>query len=214
MTKQKQQTTKRFYMKTGLIRLFLPLLLVTPLAPNVRAQTTAQPTTAFTYQGKLADNGAPANGNYDLNFRLYNEYGEKFPREVSKPGVHVVNGLFSVNLDFTSAPFTDSTAFRGVQRWLEIDVAQGGAAPVTLTPWTEITPAPRAISAQTAGSLTGPLPSGQLSGTYSSAVSLNNPANSFSGNGAGLTGLAANNMSSGTLADARLSANVALLDHT
>ena len=28
-------------------------------------------TTAFTYQGKLVDNGAPASGNYDLTFKLF-----------------------------------------------------------------------------------------------------------------------------------------------
>jgi hypothetical protein len=33
-------------------------------------QTLAQ-STAFTYQGKVTDNGAPANGSYDFAFRLY-----------------------------------------------------------------------------------------------------------------------------------------------
>ena len=36
----------------------------------VAALSWAQ-TTAFTYQGKLTDAGNPANGNYDLQFKLF-----------------------------------------------------------------------------------------------------------------------------------------------
>jgi hypothetical protein len=46
--------------------------------------------------------------------------------------------------------------------------------------------------------------------TVAGAATLNNPANNFSGNGAGLTSLNATAITSGTLADARLSTNVAL----
>lgn len=58
---------------------------------------------------------------------------------------------------------------------------------------------------------TGVLGSARLGGTYSGLLTLSNPSNAFSGSGAGLTGLNASGISSGTLADARLSANVALL---
>ena len=60
--------------------------------------------------------------------------------------------------------------------------------------------------------LAGTVPSSSLSGTYANAVTFNNPANSFTGNGAGLTGLNASSLSSGTVSDARLSGNVALLN--
>jgi hypothetical protein len=60
--------------------------------------------------------------------------------------------------------------------------------------------------------LTGTLLSSELSGTYSSALTFNNAANSLTGNGSGLTSLNANNISSGTVADARLTGNVALLN--
>ncbi len=72
----------------------------------------------------------------------------------------------------------------------------------------------------------GTVPNSRLSGTYGNALTLNNSANSFngifngtfsgthsgtySGNGSGLTTLNANNISSGTLADGRLSSNVAM----
>ncbi len=57
---------------------------------------------------------------------------------------------------------------------------------------------------------TGALPSGSFAGTYSGAVTLSNGSNAFTGSGAGLTALSATNLSTGTVADARLSANVAL----
>ncbi len=63
-----------------------------------------------------------------------------------------------------------------------------------------------------AGTLNGALPSASLSGTYGNAVSLNNAGNIFGGSGAGLTSLNASSLSSGTVADARLSADVALLN--
>ena len=47
--------------------------------------------------------------------------------------------------------------------------------------------------------------------TFSGANTFNHPANSFTGDGAGLTGLSAASLSSGTVVDGRLSANVALL---
>src|SRR5207247_2181356 len=47
--------------------------------------------------------------------------------------------------------------------------------------------------------------------TFSGANTITNAANSFAGNGAGLTSLNADNLTSGTIPDARLSANVALL---
>jgi hypothetical protein len=60
--------------------------------------------------------------------------------------------------------------------------------------------------------LTGTLLDAQLSGTYSGGLTFNNVGNSFTGNGAGLTSLNASNLSSGTVADARLTTNVALLN--
>src|SRR6266446_5306869 len=141
-------------MKTRLVHQLLTLLLATPLAPDVRAQPTAQTTTTFTYQGKLTDNGSPATGFYDMKFRLYDkngingDYGVQKGAEFDTNGVLLANGLFTVKLDFGSTPFT------GQQLWLEIDAAkQNTGAYVTLTPRTEVTPAPHAIYSQIAGKL-------------------------------------------------------------
>jgi hypothetical protein len=58
-----------------------------------------------------------------------------------------------------------------------------------------------------AANLTGALPTGRLSGIYSSPLTLNNPLNVFAGNGASLINLSATNISSGVLSAARMPTN-------
>jgi hypothetical protein len=142
--------------------------------------------TAFTYQGVATDNGRPATGLYDVQCVLYDAPtgGVQVGSTLNLPGSTTdSNGVFSVSLDFGPA------VFNGQARWIEFGVRTNGSsgAYTTLSPRQELTPAPAAIWATTAGSLSGPLPSSQLSGTYSSVVTLNNAGNSFSGNGAGLS---------------------------
>jgi hypothetical protein len=162
---------------------------------------------AFTYQGHLTDNGSPANGSYDLRFGLYGQPSGGFPLVgfVTNSAVQVTNGLLTVSIDFGVG------AFDGGPRWLELGVrAHGGEADYfVLSPRQWLSPTPYAI---TAGQIIGPLPGAGLSGTYSNAVALSNPSNTFSGNGAELTGLNAGSLASGSVPDARLSENVALLN--
>jgi hypothetical protein len=56
------------YSRQKELRIFCSLVcsLVLLFAGVAQAQTTA-----FTYQGKLTDAGNPANGNYDLQFKLF-----------------------------------------------------------------------------------------------------------------------------------------------
>ncbi len=83
-------------------------------------------TTEFTFQGSLKDNAAPANGNYDFEFALFdmplvgNQIGATIPRN----GVVVTNGIFAVKLDFGSA-------FPGADRFLEIRVRLAGQPGIT-----------------------------------------------------------------------------------
>jgi len=58
--------------------------------------------TAFTYQGRLSANGAPANGIYDFDFALFNTNsgGSEIGSTDFVLGVPVTNGLFTVSLDF------------------------------------------------------------------------------------------------------------------
>jgi trimeric autotransporter adhesin len=144
--------------------------------------------TAFTYQGYLNDAGHPANGSYDISFLLYstNTGGSFVAGPLTNSATGVSNGLFTVSLDFGGGPFAGNT------RWLEISVCtNGGIAFTTLTPRQQLTSVPFAVAA---GNLTGPLPSTSLGGTYQNAVTLNNHANKFAGDGAGLSNVNAHKL--------------------
>ncbi|MGA2248660.1 MAG: hypothetical protein ABSH48_27205, partial [Verrucomicrobiota bacterium] len=152
-----------------------------------RHQAAAQGT-AFTYQGRLNSGSTPANGAYDLTFSLYNADagGTQTGNTVTDTAVGVTNGLFTAPVDFGSGVFT-STPY-----WLQIGVRPSGAGTFTeLTPRQPLTPTPYAVYAENANAagLSGTIPAGDLSGTYGSAVTLNNAGNSFAGNGSGLTGV-------------------------
>lgn len=178
------------------------------LAASLRAQTAA-----FTYQGRLNDNGVPANGIYDLKIGLWT--AATGPLGVGEPltntAVAVSNGLFTVTLDFG--------VFDSQDRWLEIAVRTNGASEfTTLSPRQPITPAPVATHSVTAdsantviaGNIAGTLNIGQLPTTLiTNGASGVNVSGTFAGNGTGLTSLNATNLT-GTLSDAALSTNVAL----
>ena len=127
--------------------------------------------TKFTYQGRLAAVGQPANGNYDFLFQLYDllSGGNKEGSDVPKSPVAVKNGLFTTELDFGTA------VFKGDARWLSIKVRKTGTATfTTLSPRQPITATPYAISAAWSG-LSG-VPADILDGdadtTYSAGAGL------------------------------------------
>ena len=96
---------------------FLLVLLLSSIAPFAFAQTTE-----FTYQGRLTDNSVAANGNYDFEFRLFNvASGGAALGALTRLGVPLSNGIFTVNLDFAAT-------FDGQPRWLEIAVRPAGSA--------------------------------------------------------------------------------------
>ena len=96
-------------------RILLILLSVIICASVAHAQSST-----FTYQGKLTDGGTPANGTYDLQFSLYDALTlgnlQGSPNTVTKTGVNVTNGIFTVQLDF------GASAFSGADRFLDIGV--------------------------------------------------------------------------------------------
>jgi len=172
------------------------------------AETLRAQGTAFTYQGQLNNGGNPANSSYDLTFALFNTNtdGSVLAGPVTNSAVTVSNGLFTTTLDF------GGSVFNGNPAWLEIAVSTNGNTNfITLSPRQLLTPTPYAI---TAGNVTGVVPSGGVSGTYGNAVTFSNSANQFSGNGTNLVNLNASQLTGGTVADARLSSNVALLNGT
>jgi hypothetical protein len=108
------------------------------------AQTPAG--TAFSYQGRLTDGGAPASGVYDLRFTLFDAAtgNGTIGTPVDLEDVSVTSGLFTVMLDFGSA------AFAGDARWLEISI-RPGVSTDAFTPLASrqmLTPSPHAIFSQ------------------------------------------------------------------
>ena len=98
----------------------------------------------FTYQGRLQDNGTPANGLYDLKFQLFDSpSGSSFSTPITRDDVPVEDGIFSVTLDFGGGQFN------GQRRWLEISVREGASSGAyeTLSGRQELTPAPYALYA-------------------------------------------------------------------
>ncbi len=101
--------------------------------------------TAWTYQGRLIDNNSPADGLYDFQFRLYdaNSDGNQVGSDVNEHNVDVIDGYFTVELDF------GNSAFDGDARWLGIGVRPGDQndpnAYPPLSPRVELAPTPYAL---------------------------------------------------------------------
>ncbi len=107
--------------------------------------------TAFTYQVRLTENGAEANGANDFTFTLYDAVNGGAPVGAGNVvnDLAVTNGLFTVALDF-------GAAFDGSARWLQIAVRPGASAGAytNLIPRQPITATPYALRALNAGSAT------------------------------------------------------------
>ena len=112
-------------------------------------QTTRAPQAplgaGFTYQGRLDVDGAPADGVYDFQFRLYDAAtdGSQVGGTVTVGDVTVTGGLFNALLDFGEAPFD------GDARWLEIAVRSGDSdgAYSSLFPRQQLSATPYALHA-------------------------------------------------------------------
>ena len=119
--------------------LLLALLAATPAAAL---------STAFTYQGLFKQSGVPANGSFQMTFKLFNTAtvgtGAQQGSTVGPLSVSVTEGLFIVPLDFGAAPFN------GTDLWLEINVAG------TVIGRQSLTPAPYALFALNSGAPAAP----------------------------------------------------------
>src|SRR6266581_1564058 len=87
------------------------LLLITLLLMSATSVVLAQ-TAVFTYQGRLSDSGNPANGNYDLQFKLYDALtgGTQIGLR-TRTDVPVTSGNFTVQLDFAVGAFNGADRF-------------------------------------------------------------------------------------------------------
>jgi len=99
-------------------------------------QSRADVGSAFSYQGRLDQDGTPIDGAADLQFRLFNAAlgGSQVGGTVVLNGTVIEAGLFTVSLDFGVG------AFNGQNRWIEVTVDG-----VTLAPRQAVTPVPYAM---------------------------------------------------------------------
>lgn len=135
-------------MKHTLPNLLLGLGLFSTL--TFQPSTAFAQSTAFTYQGRLADGSVPATGIYDLRFTLYDAgtNGNVVAGPLTNAPVGVTNGLFQVTLDFGAG------VFDGSGRWLEIGVrTNGGGAYAALLPRQAIASTPYALRAASAATV-------------------------------------------------------------
>ncbi|HYW70118.1 MAG TPA: tail fiber domain-containing protein [Pyrinomonadaceae bacterium] len=116
--------------------------------------------TSFTYQGRLTDGGTAANGNYDLQFALWDSAsgGAQIGSTVTLNTVPVSNGVFSVSLDFGAG------SFNGANRFLEISARPNGGSFTLLSPRQQVTSTPYAIRSVNASSADSATNATQLGG--------------------------------------------------
>lgn len=115
------------------------------------AFASAQPLSdAFTYQGRLDDNGAAYTGIANFRFTTFTAPvgGLQAAGPIVVNGVTVEDGLFQTQVDFGPG------AFDGSARWLRIEVDTGGGFS-TIGPRQELTATPNALYAKRADSLDG-----------------------------------------------------------
>lgn len=160
--------------------------------------------TSFTYQGRLTDGGSTANGNYDLQFTLWDSTsgGNQVGATQTVSSVLISAGIFTVTLDFGTNSFT------GGNRYLEISARPSGVGSFTvLTPRQPVTATPyamRSANASAADALSnacaacvqdsqiGSVSGGKITGTVANAASATSATNATNAtNATQLGGIAA-----------------------
>jgi hypothetical protein len=80
------------------------------------AWAAAPQTTAFTYQGQLAQNGTPTNGTHNLSFALFDAVtgGTQIGSTIAQSDYPVANGVFTIDLDFGLGTFSGKQLYLAV----------------------------------------------------------------------------------------------------
>jgi hypothetical protein len=140
-------------MAVGLLTVLVAATGVLPASAVIFNGSPPPVASKINYQGQLRDSaGNPLDGTYDMQFLFYDSAigGVQVGSTITKNGVEVTNGLFSVKLD------VNQDDFNAQELWLEVRVAGE-----TLSPRQEILPVPYALSlrpgADILGTLTGPV---------------------------------------------------------
>jgi hypothetical protein len=109
--------------------------------------------TAFTYQGRLQDANSPANGVYDIQFKLYDSAdlnAKQVGDTIDINDLKISDGYFVVTLDF-GRDGSVADVFNGQALWLQIAVRPSDLSDLAdytlLRPRQEIRPTPYALYA-------------------------------------------------------------------
>ena len=104
---------------------------------SVMAQTTA-----FNFQGRLNDGTSPANGKYDLQFRLYDALtgGTQIGSTISQPGTTIINGVYSTQLDFLVTSTTSAFYYDNNPKFIEVSLRPMAANVATSNAFTILGP--------------------------------------------------------------------------
>lgn len=139
-------------MKPGKLAIYGLLVVAITTGVTFTAMSAGPVDSSFSYQGHLQDDGASAEGPFDLKFELFDEpsAGIQIGGTELFEGELVSGGLFSVVLDF-------GTAFDGQERWLEMSVCDAPCPDPgdfdVLEPRQQITAAPYASYSLTSGTM-------------------------------------------------------------
>lgn len=124
---------------------FVGGLLFAAIVPGASARAQS---TAFTYQASLHEQGVPASGTYDVQFKLFDDElaDAQQGATVCVDGVNIQDGLLTVQIDF------GVSVFDGADRWLEIGVRSDDVPAncnsgvfTTLSPRQPLAPTPYAL---------------------------------------------------------------------
>lgn len=193
----------------------------------------SNPPKGMTYQGYLTDVGGTPLGNanpanYDIIFRIYDASTAGNLKWSEKQTVTIDKGQFSVVLGEGAANGSDphdpiNTVFSATDasdRYIGITVKISNTD-VDIAPRLRLVTSPYSFLAKSATAVIGADGGTLLASTAPGVVTVNGQLNAtgFNGSGAGLTGITAgqvpnldaSKITTGTLADARLSGNVAFL---
>ncbi|KPL23387.1 MAG: hypothetical protein AMJ75_06205 [Phycisphaerae bacterium SM1_79] len=132
------------------IKVVISLLVLGLMVCMAKVSKSAPMGTAWTYQGRLMDANGPADGQYDFEFRLFQDpvlNSFQVGPTIDINDLDVIDGYFTVLLDFGDKAFT------GDARWLQIGVRPGDSENrvTILSPRHEVTPTPYAIYAENTG---------------------------------------------------------------
>lgn len=101
-----------------------------PTTDGAAATIEAVVNSRISYQGVLSEGGAPVTGTRNMVFRLYSNSTctTQVGGDISKPGVALTNGFFTVELD------VDQALFNGQGLWLKVFVGATGLGCQALLP--------------------------------------------------------------------------------